>query len=256
MTAIPLFISFARSGGTLVNQLLGVHPDCLVLSEVNPAASYTAISYQAAHWLGLIDQGQALDFDELPYHEQIKQLLTLAAQRQKSLIIRDWVTVNFLPDIIDTCFEPSSLLEQIIYLEHAGLTPKPVIITRQADAVYQSMQTHFHAENLAIEHFATAYLAYAQQVARYPKIQLEALQTSPAETLKQLLSYLGLSVDFIALQLERFSTFTQCTGNNTLAVPSATSNAKNILPPVARESYNASQHKKLITADQLLGYNL
>ena len=95
--SVAVFISFARSGGTLVNKLLGVHPDCLVLSEVNPAASYKPVARQAFEWLGLVTEQETEAFGRLGYSAQLAELSRRAAQGHKRLVVRDWVTVNFLP---------------------------------------------------------------------------------------------------------------------------------------------------------------
>src|SRR5437763_195444 len=111
MSVMPVVYSFARSGGTLANQLLGVHPDCLVLSEVNPAASVKSVAAQAADWLGLAAAPKELS--ALPYREQVRTLAQRALVAGKRLVIRDWVTVNFLPGTSAQTV-PSGELEQAL----------------------------------------------------------------------------------------------------------------------------------------------
>ena len=116
--------SFARSGGTLVNQLLGVHPQCLVLSEVNPASSVKPITEQAVEWLRLLNGKEINEFSSMPYHQKISLLHERAESENKKLIIRDWVSVNFLQNSAGDV-KPSGKLEQAFYLKRAGFITLP-----------------------------------------------------------------------------------------------------------------------------------
>ncbi len=180
----PVFYSFARSGGTLVNQLLGAHQDCAVRSEVNPAASFKPIAEQARDWLSLIEADEAEDFPLLPYAEQVRILHRRAGERDKSLIIRDWVTANFLPDCAGALTWPSGELEQRLYLENAG--------------------------------FGEAYLACARAATSLPRVHLEALRARPRATLLAILRRFSLDESAADVLLETFHTFRNCTGNTAL----------------------------------------
>lgn len=254
---IPVVFSFARSGGTLVNQLLGVHPDCLVLSEVNPAASVVSVTRQAADWLGLIEAAEVDQFHAFPYAQQVALLNERAKSKEKTLIIRDWVTTNYLAGAGDGAVVPSAILEQQLYLARAGYSLRPLVVTRNAQSVYQSIRRTFsQLSDLSEDVFSTAYLAYARAVSTFPRVSLEALQASPRETLVQILQKLGLSTDFTDMQLETFADFCMCTGNNTLAMPSATTHLRQI-SPVRSDALadNILLNTELFAeADRLMGY--
>jgi hypothetical protein len=258
MGNIPIFYSFARSGGTLVNQLLGVHPQCLVLSEVNPAASYKPIVNQAMEWLGLISAHEEGEFSNLPYHQKIVALYNRSSEQGKLLIIRDWVTANFLPGCVGNLLKPSRQLEQKLYLEHAGFELKPLVIARQSAAVYASIKHNFtHLRNLEIDVFAEAYLEYARAVTELPKIHMESLRSKPDATVIKILHWLGLHSGDAELILKTFHDFTNCTGNTTLHVSSKSSTARKVLPPETPEAtvpLLAVVHPTLAEADKLLGY--
>ncbi len=229
MMHIPILFSFARSGGTLVNQLLGVHPDCLILSEVNPAGSVVSVAGQASDWMALIGPTEIEQFEALPYSQQVARLDELARLKNKTLVIRDWVAVNYLPGAAGHEIMPSGLLEQSIYLTHAGYTLRPLVVTRKAAAIYQSIRQNFdQLENLSAENFASSYLAYARAVSDYPRVSLESLQASPREALLYILKTLTLSTAHVDRQLTDFSDFRRCTGNNTLAKPAATTHSRHI----------------------------
>jgi len=251
MAAIPVLFSFARSGGTLANQLLGVHPQCLVLSEVNPAASYKPIVEQAVEWLGLAEGDEAPALRSLPYRRQIPLLRERAADRGRTLVVRDWVTANFLPGTAPHVV-PSGAVEQILYLERAGLEPVPLVVSRRAGAVYQSIVTNFsHLRELTVDAFADAYLAYAKAVASLPRLHMESLRAAPEAGVRRLLEAFGLDATPVAALLRDFHGFRKCTGNTTLKGRDGSAAASAILPP---ESTTPIAHPALAEADDLLGY--
>ena len=258
MSAIPVLYSFARSGGTLVNQLLGVHPQCLVLSEVNPAASYKPVVEQATEWLGLVEPAEASAFAELPYDRQIAELSERAAKAGKRLVVRDWVTVNYLPRTAGEETVPSGHLEQELYLEHAGLQATPVVVTRKSGAVYRSIKDHFeHLGDLGPEAFGKAYLEYARAVAPYPKVKLEELRAKPAAAVPGLLRAFGVDESQSEAVLRKFHGFRNCTGNTTLQSKSESARAQRILPPEANGAHDAdlaAKYPDFAHADRLLGY--
>lgn len=251
LSAIPVFYSFARSGGTLVNQLLGVHPQCLVLSEVNPAASFKPVAEQAVDWLELASPTEANELARMPYRRQIALLRERAAQKGKTLVIRDWVTVNFLPDTAEGV-EPSGRLEQNLYLEGAGLEPTPMVVTRKAAAIYKSIVTNFdQLRNLAIDAFVDAYLAYARAVAAFPHVHLESLRASPEAGVAKIIGHFQLDPAAAPAMLRDFHGFRKCTGNTTLQGRGGSAEARIVLPP---EDSPAAAHPALAEADRILGY--
>lgn len=256
---IPIIFSFARSGGTLVNQLLGVHPNCLVLSEVNPAGAVVSIARQAAEWLGLIELDEVDKFQELCYAEQIGLLYEKSISEKKSLFIRDWVTVNYLSGAGGSSIVPSGVLEQSLYMTRGEYSIKPLVITRKASDVYRSIRHNFSQfADLSADDFASAYLAYANAVMPFPKFSLEALQSSPRETLVQLLQLLGLSIEYVDMQLVNFADFRDCTGNTTLTKPAPTTFARRIEPAKSALPHNddCMVQKEFIEADRLMGYRV
>jgi hypothetical protein len=256
MKSIPIVFSFARSGGTLVNQLLGVHPDCLILSEVNPAGSIVSVTKQAIEWLGLVEKEEYERFNELSYSQQISLLTERAKEKGKTLIIRDWSSVNYLKNVNETSY-PSGVLEQATYLMRAGYTLNPLVVTRKASYIYYSIRRNFNQlRNLSEADFLSSYLAYARAVSSFPRVSLEALQSAPHDVLDYMLHSLSLSPDYIDTQLKTFADFQQCTGNNTLRIPSATSILRNIAP-VSGDSLVNNQYvneSNFAEADRLLGY--
>jgi len=251
MTTIPVLYSFARSGGTLVNQLLGTHPQCLVLSEVNPAASYKPVAEQALEWLGLVDPTGAAELARMPYRRQIALLRERAAERGKLLVVRDWVTANFLPGTAKDV-QPSRQLEQALYLRRERLEPSALVVTRRAGSVYASITGNFaQLRGLAVETFAEAYLAYARAVAGFPRLHMERLRAGPQAGAEQLARHFALDVAHVPAMLRDFHDFRHCTGNTTLQGRGGSAAARTVLPP---EEARGPSHPSLLEADRLLGY--
>ena len=172
--------------------------------------------------------------------------------------MRDWVTVNFLPGCAGDSIVPSDQLEQKWYLQRAGLKSVPLVISRRAHAVYQSVKQNFsHLRDLEMDIFAQSYLKYAQAVAEYPVVQMEYIRVQPYEALKDILRRFDLDGGDPEAMLKNFSYFKNCTGNNTLDVPSRSAMACQILPVKKTDLQEAAFskiHPALLEADRLLGY--
>jgi hypothetical protein len=175
-----------------------------------------------------------------------------AAAQGKTLVIRDWVTVNFLPGTAEGV-TPSGVLEQPMYLERAGLEPRPVVVTRRAQSVHKSIVANFtHLASLAVDEFADRYLAYAQAVAPFPRIHMESLRAAPLEGAARIAESVGVDPSRAPDMLRDFHEFRRCTGNTTLQGRGGSAEARDVLPP---ERDAAPTHSKLAEADRLLGYD-
>jgi hypothetical protein len=260
MRTLPVLFCFARSGGTLANQLLGTHPDCLVLSETNPAATFKPLGEQAAEWLGLIAPDEAPGFELLPYVAKIFELDRRAATRGKTLVIRDWSCVNFIAGC-SAYARPSGTLEQVTYFAGSGAALRPLAFVRRAADVCASWRTSFpQFAELQPADFARAYLDYAASVRQYPVVRLEEFRTAPKETTARLFELAGLTTDAVDFVLQNFQNFDRCTGNNTLNRPHA-SQGLDRAAPVHSATNDSDVHlardvaEQLTTADRWFGYD-
>src|SRR5262245_64208293 len=94
---VGVYHCFARSGGTIVNRLLGASRDVVVLSEVGPAVSVRDPVAQAVEWLGLADPDEIDALRGREFGALIGELARRAEIHGKHLVVRDFVTPNFLP---------------------------------------------------------------------------------------------------------------------------------------------------------------
>lgn len=253
--AIPVFYSFARSGGTLLNQCLGVTPENAVLSEVNPAACCRSVASQAESWLQLIEPEESAEFAQQPYADQIASLHERARARGRRLVVRDWPTVNFLANTAAAEIVPSGVLEQPYYLKTAGLAQCAIVLTRRATSVFASLRRNFsQLATLDPDEFATSYLAYARAVANYPRFKLEDLTQAPETIVPAIANALGVALapDFQTT----FGQFQQCTGDNTLGSRSAVAPRNRISPSGRRdaECTEVRSHPAIVEADRLFDY--
>lgn len=256
---LPVFYAFARSGGTLLNRCMGCIPGNLVLSEINPHASVLSIEQQARDWLHLLTDEQFSDFAQKSYGDKIAYLASVANEQGCHLIVRDWVTANFLKHVVPGKFSiiPSLVLEQKYYLLRYGLDDCSMVITRRAADVYESITRTFkHLQPLTVEEFGFCYLAYAKSVSRYPIFHYEMLCREPEAIVSQICSVLSIHYD--AAFLQNFSQFTNCTGDNTLPQPSRGTQLEVIVPLKSNSdspSYlAASQNENCRKADELFNY--
>ena len=213
---IPVFYAFARSGGTLINRCIGCMKGNVVLSEVNPYFSVVSIEKQAKDWFSLISETEYQLLLKESYANKIDYILTKTQSSHKKLIIRDWVTVNFLANCLgDDTLIPSQVLEQKLYLSHHEFKICPVVISRNSADVYESLKrTFIQFSSLSIDEFGIAYLKYAEAVCKYPIFHYESICEKPDITINKICNVLDISYD--SCFVNHFIDFTNCTGDNTL----------------------------------------
>ncbi|MEP0857776.1 glycosyltransferase [Trichocoleus sp. DQ-U1] len=256
-TTFPVIYAFARSGGTLINRCLGCIPGNIVLSEVNPHASVVPIEVQARDWFKLLSPIDFPEFAKKSYAEKIQWLAIFVQQQGSHLIIRDWVTLNFLAQASNDIYVPSVFLEQELYLSHYGFSCRPLVLTRRSADVYESITRTFEQfRNLSVQDFGTYYLAYAQAVSRYPVFHYENFCREPEKELKRICD--TLDINYNDSFLTEFSKFEYCTGDNTLLTSSRGNKLEKITVMKSNhecEAYlAASLDADCQQADKLLGY--
>jgi len=251
---IPVVFSFARSGGTLLNQILGMHPEVLILSEVNPSRDAEPMTRQAADWLKLLAEKEKEEFQRLAYGMQIDLLWHKAQKMGKKLILRDWSTVNFMDTKWPMGFMPSQVLEQRLYLEEAGFSVQGLVMVRKFSAMERSIRKTFpDLANIPSEILAKAYLEFAKSVQSYPRIALEVLQMHPLKETKKACKIFGLKEEPAEKICKNFFRFRKCTGNTTLANASISNSWQNIVVQQT-EACNKNQPLAATEADQIFGY--
>lgn len=255
---LALFYAFARSGGTLLNRCLGCMPKNLVLSEVNPHGAVISLEEQAKDWLHLLNEAELSLFFTKSYHEKIFTLLETAHKKDCHLIIRDWTSLNYLDEVIPgEIFVPSFVPEQEVYLQHYRFEHTAIVLTRRAADVYESLlRTFEHLHVLSVEDFGRLYRAYAEAVSKHPIFHYEQLCFEPINSVKEICQILEINYDpsFIT----SFSSFNNCTGDNTLSKPSRGTKLEKITSLNSNQNsplyIEASLNQDCRKADELFNY--
>jgi hypothetical protein len=212
----PVLICYSRSGGTLLNRILGSLKDVIVLSEVNPWGSFKPMLEQAQEWFRLINAEEKRGLEGRTFAEQIGELQKRATEKGKTIIIRDWSTANFMKGLVRDR-KPSYRLETMIELgRHFSL--KPVVLMRDPYSTWKSNSDNFGKYfDLSPESFFCEYRRYLASIQSMPRIKLEELTYFPREHIRWICEYWNLT--FSEKCLMDFYQFVHCTGDNTLARP-------------------------------------
>jgi len=109
---INIMLSYARSGGTLLNRCLGVLSNVVMLSEINAEAlcpnTCNTIDLQAKKWYNI-------DVKKHEFIKAIREVYDYCSSNGKVLIIRDWSFGSFVPSRYNN-FKPSKTLYSLILL--------------------------------------------------------------------------------------------------------------------------------------------
>jgi len=253
---VPLLIAFARSGGTLVNQLLGAHPDVLILSEVNPAGEAEPISWQERKWLGLMRFWERRSFGKLAFIDKIQLLAERAQKKEKTLMVRDWSMINFIKTSrIQGPYPPSGLLESREVLKSHGILGPELVVTRRYPALLRSIRRTFpEFAQMPEGIFASAYLTYARAAAALPIIHLEDLRADPETALRKVFDLFHITPVHIPEVLRNFSQFKKCTGNNTAESQPSSASFAEIQRNDLEEKDELPICPEAKEADQIFGY--
>lgn len=251
--AIVLMECFSRSGGTLLNQIIGSLPDVVMLSEVNPLGggwgarrerSYTTPKAQALHWYGI-------KLASSGYLENILELGRICRQKNKTLVVRDWPYVNFMPHPLNHRQPPNRLLACEQLKDHCEL--KTFALVRDCIDVWISQGGAVPAET-----YFQCYLKYVEEITRHGirLFKYEDLCRMPSKTIADICVHTGLTYS------ENWHEFFRCNkvnGDNQLLTPSRGAQKNRLFLPKRRRiskdkirSLAESESQKKI--NQLTGY--
>lgn len=213
---LPVLICYSRSGGTLMNRILGSLENVIVLSEVNPWASFKPMLEQAQEWFCLINSDEKKNLEGKTFAEQVGELQKRATEKGKTIIIRDWSTANFMKGLVRNR-KPSYRLETMIELG-SSFSLKPLALMRDPYSTWKSNSHNFGKYfDLSPESFFREYGRYLASIQSMPRIKLEEFTSFPRDYTRWICEYWNLP--FSEKSLTNFCHFIHCTGDNTLARP-------------------------------------
>jgi len=185
MTVI-LMISFARSGGTILNQCLGSIPGVVMLSEVNPMGggwgklkgnSATSVKAQALEWY-------KIDLQTEDYLESILELESICEKQGDHLIIREWTYPNYFPHQVNSFDPPDKLLTYEVLNPHCKLIP--FVFVRDAIDVWISRGMP------PPDLFFKRYLKYIEDIKDIAIYRYEEFCDSPERIIRDICNHTGI----------------------------------------------------------------
>ncbi len=251
MTIIVMF-SYARSGGTILNQCLGSLPNVVIMSEVNPlgggwgvreADSLTTIKAQAKEWY-------KIDLKNDDFTKNALELDQICQNQHQFLILRDWTFVNFTSYENNFNVPPRRFLTLDALKNKAEV--KPFALVRDAIDVWLSRGCP------PMNEFYADYLIYIQTLLQegIKIFKYENFCAAPDRTMFEICNYVNIpySDDY-----KNYSTFFKVNGDvqnkdNSRGVQ------QGIIKPLRRKKLEhekvqmLNQNKHMIQVNQLLGY--
>lgn len=244
-------ISFARSGGTVLNQCLGCLPNTVIMSEVNPLGggagkgpiALRTIKQQAKIWYGI-------NLESNGFTNNALELNKICEDRGLQLIIRDWTFVNFNPLPNNNQNPPNKLLALEALKRKCKL--KPFAFVRNAIDVWIS-------RNVSPEEFFGPYLRYVKEILKLeiPIFKYENFCENPDKVIRNICKYAGLKYND---SYKNYASFQNVNGDIQVSEYSRGIKQKEIklLPRkrISRKKIKKMEcNAEMIQANKLLGYS-
>jgi hypothetical protein len=186
---IIVMLNYSRSGGTLLTRMLGMLPDVVMVSEVNPARgvlpdnsdaeSASALRAQMQEWHDLALSGQGFD-------GCIAEIVEWCQTQKRRFILRDWTQLEFRKSQLNG-FAPT---QSFSVLDRLGAKYQilPFALVRDGIDVFLS-------SNVPLDDFAAEYLAYVEALKKAGVVlfRYEDLVSDPEAFVKALCVHAGLA---------------------------------------------------------------
>lgn len=199
---IVVMLSYARSGGTLLNRCIASLSGTFVLSEMSVEAlcpnSCSTIKDQAKEWYGL-------DLKSEGFVENINEIYEYCISKNLTLVIRDWTFGSFVPSKYNN-FKPSKSLATLGAISESF----PVIsfaFVRNAIDIWLSLNASprtFYDKNLEfLYEFTKCLIDKKIKLFRY-----EDFCNDPVQEMKKICNYTGINYSDLFLNYTDFKNVT------------------------------------------------
>jgi hypothetical protein len=206
---VGLCLCYARSGGTLINQMIGCLPDVIVLSEVSPygggwgrqaAKSFTTPAEQLAQWYGLEIPSGSFEFE-------LVHAIEVCDKLGKRLVIRDWPFIAFTP-APQNKFNPPGRLVTLDILNKLGVSVDAFALVRHPISIWMSRGEPSNEADYLIP-----YMKYTESLASLdiPLFRYEDLCKNPDKVMKRIANVMKLQG--IGTEWRAFNTFKHVNGD-------------------------------------------
>ncbi len=251
-TKIVVIINFARSGGTLLARVLGMLPNVILASEINPLLGVSpahqainpaeALKQQMREWYSITLCGDS-------FLEVVSNLTQHCSRLNMNLIIRDWTFLDFRKNKLNQW----NCSYQFKNIESLGKVSDLVVFAFVRDAIDVYLS---HGGD--INDFSEDYLLYVKKLVslKIPIVKYENLASNPNDTVKIICGMTG--IEFSTTYQNYFTNF-KCTGDTQSGNVSrgVRNNNISLLPRkwlTKKKRMIVNSCDNLMQANQLLGY--
>lgn len=186
---IRLMLSYARSGGTLLNRCLGCLQDTVVLSEVSPfhggggavGNNPRTVWDQARDWFDI-------KLYEREYFTALQELDEICERQGRHLVLREWSYINFNPHAALPSYCPPNKLSTLEGLKERRMAYKPFVFVRDPVDIWISRKMPSPKD------FFARYLRYLAAINQTgaPIFRYEDFTEAPSEVLEIICGSVGL----------------------------------------------------------------
>lgn len=248
---IVLMMSYARTGGTVLNRCLASLPKTMMFSEVSVEAicpsSCSTLKEQAKKWYGL-------DLKSEDFMKNLNELYAYCNENDLRLIIRDWTFGSFVPSRYNN-FKPSKTLATFKAMTEA-FPVVPFALVRNAVDIWLSMEASprtFYDKDLTYLYELSSCLK-KNKITTY---KYEDFCENPSKTIESICKLTGLEYSD---SFNNFNSYKKVTGDIDLPEFSRRIENKNIEPVPRRESFNKyseiiASETKAREINKIFGYN-
>lgn len=204
---IIIILSYARSGGTLLNRCIASLPNILVLSEINVEAlcpnSCSTIKEQTKKWYGLELRSDG-------FMKNIDEIYKYCMSKNFTLVVRDWTFGSFVPSRHNN-FQPSKSLATLDAISESF----PVVsfaFVRNAIDIWLSLKASprtFYDKNLEyLYEFTKSLINKNIKIFKY-----ENFCQNPVQEMKKICGYTGINYSDLFLN---YADYKKVTGDTDL----------------------------------------
>lgn len=199
---IVVMLSYARSGGTLLNRCIASLPNTFVLSEINVEAlcpsSCNTIKEQAKKWY-------SLELKSEGFIENINEVYEYCISKNLTLIIRDWVFGSFVP-FRHNNFKPSKSLATLDAISKLFPVVSFALVRNSVDVwlSFNDSPRTFYDKNLEFLHeFTKSIIDKKIRIFKY-----ENFCTNPIQEMKKICDHIGVKYSGLFLNYADFKNVT------------------------------------------------
>jgi hypothetical protein len=246
---IIIMLSYARSGGTLLNRCIASMPGVIMLSEINVEvlcpSSCNTIKDQVKKWYGIILKSEG-------FVENIKELYNHCLQTGQILVIRDWTFGSFVPSRYNN-FNPSKSLATFNMVSKY-FPVRSFVLVRDSIDIWLSFNASprtFYDKNLEyLYEFIVSIINCDIKIFYY-----EDFCKNPVKTMNAICNYTGMKY---SSRFKNFSNYFNVTGD--IDTPEHSRGAKNsnisLLPrrKISSDLFNKINNTRALDINELLGY--